>query len=62
MRRMVFVVPSVIILSGCYPEITVKPGVTGFDLQAAYDRCIKFDSDDFDKRLSCTAAVYGGGK
>lgn len=45
--------------AGCIPEPTPN-AVDGTDLKWAYDRCVGYEDDDFDKRLACTSAVYGG--
>lgn len=56
-------------LSACHPDVRVEvEGVTGRDLEEAYSRCIRDDIYDrendgrrqFEMRLACTQAVYGG--
>jgi len=45
-----------VLLSGCKSE----PSVSGYDLHAAYNRCVWPDEEDSAIRIACTQAVYGG--
>jgi hypothetical protein len=52
-----------LVLAGCRPDVTIEQpeGITADDLARAYTLCVGYENrQDFDKRLACTAAVYGG--
>lgn len=67
---------ALLAVAGCRTDVDVTTeGLSAYQLDQAYERCIEshtFDRDandnriyhaaDFNKRLACTQAVYGGGR
>lgn len=64
--RLILLPLVLLAVAGCRPDVRIEQskGLDSFDLSRAYDRCIGGfvhpNHDDFDKRVACTAAVYGG--
>lgn len=64
--RLILLPLAMVAVAGCRPDVRIErtEGLTAFDLNRAYDRCIGGtihpNRDDFAKRVACTAAVYGG--
>lgn len=47
-------------LSGCNPQPAPTNALSASDLRMAFDMCVGSASDDFEARLACTQAIYGG--
>lgn len=62
MKRLILLPLALTALAGCVPDVRVEVmGLKARELETAYDRCLGFENrDDFEKRLACTAGVYGG--
>lgn len=76
MIRTIALTCALLALAGCRADVEVThEGLSAHDLERAYDRCIEHDyldkdaegkrvyhEADFNKRLACTQAIYGGNR